>query len=264
MPDARCQMPDARCQRPDARCQMPDARCQIEGRQRVDFRRSVFGPEVSRLDIRLRARSGRNRNGPSGVRNGAEQTLVHGNCRRQVAIPPPCNCFGHLVSGRFPRESLIMDTQKNVGTRPGDAGRPNEAGAASTGRSGRLSRQRRRRRDFQEDRRTLEGGTHSGTPNQAEVDAFARRWGGYLASAAETSNPASVLWVAHALPGMIALTGLPADLTDPGLQLLLLRISSGVAMDGPGQFVEHRGTAFRVGAAIRASCGTSAPAWFLP
>jgi len=36
-----------------------------------------------------------------------------------------------------------MDKGTNVGTRPGDAERPREAGAASPGRGGRMSRQRK-------------------------------------------------------------------------------------------------------------------------
>jgi hypothetical protein len=36
-----------------------------------------------------------------------------------------------------------MDKGTNVGTRPGDAERPQESGAASPGRGGRMSRQRK-------------------------------------------------------------------------------------------------------------------------
>src|SRR6188508_1435037 len=36
-----------------------------------------------------------------------------------------------------------MDKGKNIGTRPGDAERPQESGAASPGRGGRMSRQRK-------------------------------------------------------------------------------------------------------------------------
>jgi transposase len=36
-----------------------------------------------------------------------------------------------------------MDKGKNVGTRPGDAERPHESGAAAPGRGGRMSRQRK-------------------------------------------------------------------------------------------------------------------------
>ncbi len=36
-----------------------------------------------------------------------------------------------------------MDKQKNVGMRPGDAARPQESGAASPGRGGRMSRRRK-------------------------------------------------------------------------------------------------------------------------
>jgi transposase len=36
-----------------------------------------------------------------------------------------------------------MDKSANVGTRPGDAERPHESGAAAPGRGGRMSRQRK-------------------------------------------------------------------------------------------------------------------------
>jgi hypothetical protein len=36
-----------------------------------------------------------------------------------------------------------MDKSENVGTRPGDAERPHESGAAAPGRGGRMSRQRK-------------------------------------------------------------------------------------------------------------------------
>ena len=67
-----------------------------------------------------------------------------------------------------------------------------------------------------------------------------------FASATETSSPNSVLWAAHALPSVIALTGLPADLAGPGFQLSPLPLGSSVAADGPEHLVAHRGTVFRV------------------
>ena len=67
-----------------------------------------------------------------------------------------------------------------------------------------------------------------------------------FADAAETSSPNSVLWAAHALPSVIALTGLPADLADPSLQLSPLPLGSSVAADGPEHLVAHRGIEFRV------------------
>src|SRR3984885_5912396 len=48
----------------------------------------------------------------------------------------------HLVSGRFPRKRWIMDST-NGEARPGEAERPYESGAASPGRGGRMSRQRK-------------------------------------------------------------------------------------------------------------------------
>ena len=67
-----------------------------------------------------------------------------------------------------------------------------------------------------------------------------------FASATETSGPNSVLWAAHALPSVIALTGLPADLAGPGLQLSPIPLGSSVATDGPEHLVAHRGAVFRV------------------
>jgi len=45
---------------------------------------------------------------------------------------------------------------------------------------------------------------------------------------------------------VIALTGLPADLAGPSLQLSLLPLGSSVAADGPEHLVAHRGIVFRV------------------
>ena len=67
-----------------------------------------------------------------------------------------------------------------------------------------------------------------------------------FASATETSGPNSVLWAAHALPSVIALTGLPAELAGPSLQLSPVPLGSSVATDGPEHLVAHRGTLFRV------------------
>ena len=45
---------------------------------------------------------------------------------------------------------------------------------------------------------------------------------------------------------MIALTGLPADLAGPSLQLSPLPLGSSVAADGPEHLIAHRGTVHRV------------------
>jgi hypothetical protein len=55
-----------------------------------------------------------------------------------------------------------------------------------------------------------------------------------------------VLWAAHALPSVIALTGLPADLAGPSLQLSPIPLGSSVATDGPEYLVAHHGTVSRV------------------
>jgi transposase-like protein len=49
----------------------------------------------------------------------------------------------HLVSGRFPQKGWMMDESTNGEARPGEAERPQESGAASPGRGGRMSRQRK-------------------------------------------------------------------------------------------------------------------------
>ena len=55
-----------------------------------------------------------------------------------------------------------------------------------------------------------------------------------------------MLWTAHALPSVIALTGLPANLADQGLQLSSVPLAASLAVDGPERLVAHRGTVFRV------------------
>ena len=45
---------------------------------------------------------------------------------------------------------------------------------------------------------------------------------------------------------MIALTGLPADLAGPSLQLSPIPLGASLAADGPEHLVAHRGTVFRV------------------
>jgi hypothetical protein len=67
-----------------------------------------------------------------------------------------------------------------------------------------------------------------------------------FATAAETSSPNSVLWAAHALPSVIALTELPADLASPSLQLLPIPLGLSVPADGPEHLIVHRDTVFRV------------------
>lgn len=65
-------------------------------------------------------------------------------------------------------------------------------------------------------------------------------------SATETSSPNSVLWAAHALPSVIALTELPADLSGPSFQPSPLPLGPSVAADGPEHLVAHLGTVHRV------------------
>lgn len=67
-----------------------------------------------------------------------------------------------------------------------------------------------------------------------------------FASATETTSPNAVLWTAHALPSVIALTALPADLAGPGLQFFALPRDSSLGGDAAEHLIECRGTVFRV------------------
>jgi hypothetical protein len=58
-----------------------------------------------------------------------------------------------------------------------------------------------------------------------------------------------------------ALTGLPADLADPGLQLLSLPLDASVGVDGAEYLIKRRGTLFRVH--VGEGC-IQAPAVLLP
>ncbi len=55
-----------------------------------------------------------------------------------------------------------------------------------------------------------------------------------------------MLWAAHALPSVIALTGLPVDLADPGHQLPPFPLDSSVGVDGAEHLIERRGSLFRI------------------
>jgi hypothetical protein len=86
--------------------------------------------------------------------------------------------------------------------------------------------------------------------------------GGYeVATAGETTDPRKVLWTARALPSVVALTGLPTDLVDPGFALPPLPLDSGVAGDGVERLVELDGVRFRV---HLDPAGTDPPAVLLP
>jgi Uncharacterized conserved protein (DUF2285) len=80
-------------------------------------------------------------------------------------------------------------------------------------------------------------------------------------SATETSSAAQVLWAARALPSVVALTALPAELADPSFRLPPRFLGPILAADGTEHLVEHRGMVFRVH--IDAS-GTEPPAVIIP
>src|ERR1700688_4544666 len=104
----------------------------------------------------------------------------------------------------------------------------------------------RRNADFLQERRKLERTARQGALDPAEVAAFTRRWACDFLSTAETSSPDSVLWAVHALPSVIALTRLPAELADLAFQLPPLLLDSSLVVDGAEHLVVHRGAAFRV------------------
>jgi hypothetical protein len=71
--------------------------------------------------------------------------------------------------------------------------------------------------------------------------------GGYdFVSAAETKNPETVLWAPHALPSVIALTRLPADLADPRFQLPPLTLDAVLAAERAGRLLERHGAVLRI------------------
>ena len=83
--------------------------------------------------------------------------------------------------------------------------------------------------------------------------------GGYdFASMAGTGHPCPALWAAHALPSVVALTRLPADLADPAFRSppALDR-----AMEGAERLIELDGVVFRVHVD---EAGAEPPAVLLP
>jgi hypothetical protein len=60
------------------------------------------------------------------------------------------------------------------------------------------------------------------------------------------ASPTSVLWAAQVLPSVIALTGLPGDLADPGHALPPLLPGSSIGVDGAEHLIECCGILFRV------------------
>jgi hypothetical protein len=74
-----------------------------------------------------------------------------------------------------------------------------------------------------------------------------RSAGGYdFASAADTTDPSSVLWTANASPSVIALTELPAELVSPDLVLQSLPTDADIIADGNEHVIDIRGERFRL------------------
>jgi hypothetical protein len=60
------------------------------------------------------------------------------------------------------------------------------------------------------------------------------------------SDGKGVLWAPHALPSVIALTELPADLADPKFALKPLDLDAANGGGGPDHIIEHQGAMLRV------------------
>ena len=67
-----------------------------------------------------------------------------------------------------------------------------------------------------------------------------------FASAADTTYPSSVLWTANALPSVLALTELPAELSDGNMVPQTFPLGGSVANDGNEHLVEINDQHFRV------------------
>jgi hypothetical protein len=82
-----------------------------------------------------------------------------------------------------------------------------------------------------------------------------------FANPAGASIPSSVLWAPDALPSVIALTSLPADLADPKFRLPPLPLDPTLAADGAERLVELHGATLRV---HLDEAGVEPPAVLLP
>lgn len=67
-----------------------------------------------------------------------------------------------------------------------------------------------------------------------------------FASAADTTDPSSVLWTANALPSALALAELPAELASRDLILLSLPTDADIIADGNEHVIDVRGELFRL------------------
>jgi T6SS, Transcription factor, DNA binding domain/Proteobacterial transcriptional regulator-like domain len=104
----------------------------------------------------------------------------------------------------------------------------------------------RRNPEFQRHCKKLERAARQGALDQAEADAFARRWGLQFRERYQDKPAPLIIWSAPALPSVIALTKLPADLADPQFRLPPLALEAGLTVDGTEHLVECRGAVLRV------------------
>lgn len=82
-----------------------------------------------------------------------------------------------------------------------------------------------------------------------------------FASATETGSASKILWAPRALPSVIALTSISADLADPKFQLPPLSLSPAFAAEGTDRLVERGGAVLRV---HLDAAGAEPPAVLLP
>ncbi len=104
----------------------------------------------------------------------------------------------------------------------------------------------RRNPEFQRHCKKLERAVRQGALDQAEADAFARRWGLRFREHWQDQPAPLIAWSAPALPSVVALTKLPADLADPEFRLPPLALGAGLSADGAERLVECRGTGLRI------------------
>jgi hypothetical protein len=110
----------------------------------------------------------------------------------------------------------------------------------------------------------------AGSSNEPPVKALwtQPRWmrspgaGGYdFVRTADPERPGAGLWAPHALPSVIALTRLPADLADPRFRLPSSVLDAVLAAEGGERLVECRGAVLRI---YVDKAGAEPPAVLLP
>ena len=99
--------------------------------------------------------------------------------------------------------------------------------------------------EFTQDRRRLERADRRGVLDQAEVDAFARRWGLRFRVRHQAGDGAA-LWTPAALPSVITLTEQPTDIADPKFILPPSALDIAKGSGDADRVIEDHGTTLRV------------------